>query len=174
MALGEVSRPFFQPVDCDQAHERVHSPTTRVVPVRILQFSTSPEPRDEVFLSLYVPGWDLESARQCAKGAVLFCAGDRLWFSSLSDFLGSDGDRGVRVSLCGDEEYSGKREGQLHVRWSCSRTETDGGDWLRDHELLGDRLELALCETLQDVLSSGDESYITEWGYEYDRLRSRV
>ena len=90
----------------------------------------------------------------------------------MKDFLGSDGDRGVRLSVCGDEGGSWKREGQLHVRWSCSRTDTDGGDWLRDHELLGDRLEFALCETLQDVLSNGDESYTTDWVIEYDRLRS--
>ena len=132
------------------------------------------EPRDEVSVSLYVPGRDLESARQCAKGAVPCCAGDRLWFGSMKDFLGCDGERGVRVSLCGEGEGVGKLEGRLHVRWSCSRTDSDGGDWLRDHELLGDRLELALCETLQDVLSSGDESYVTEWRYECDRLRSRV
>ena len=142
---------------------------TRVVPVRILQFSTSPEHQDELFLSLYVPGRDLDSAQKHAKGAVLCCFSDRLWFSSMRDFLGSDHDRGVRVSL---EEYSANPDDQLHIRWSCSKTNTNAGNWLRDHELLSDRLEMALCETLQDVLLSGDEAYITEWGGEYDRLMS--
>ena len=143
------------------------SPTTPVVPVRILHFSTPPDPRDEVSLVLYVPGVDLDSARRCARGAVLCCAGDRLWFSSMKDFLGS---RGVRLSLCSDAENSGsgKTEGQLRVSWSCSRT----GDWLSHHELLGDRLDLALCEALQEMLLSGDEDYVAEWGEEYDRLRS--
>ena len=146
---------------------------TRVVPVRILQFSTSPKHHDELFLSLYVPGLDLNSARHCANGTLLCCFENRLWFNSMSDFLGSDRERGIQLSLCNDnEEYSENPEDQLHIRWSYSSTDTDAGDWLRDHELLGDRLVMALCETLPDVLASGDEAYITEWGYEYDRLRS--
>ncbi len=141
-----------------------------MVPVRILQFSLSPEPRDEASLSLYVPGRNLESAQQCVKGVVLLCAGDRLWFSSMKDFLGSDGHRGVRLSLCDEVTTSGTPDAQLLIRWSCSRTDNDDGDWLRDPELLGDRLEFALCETLHDVYVSGDESCFTEWGDEYDRL----
>ena len=146
---------------------------TRVVPVRILQFSTSPEHQDELSLSLYVPGLDLESAQQYAKGAILCCAGDRLWFSSMSDFLASDRDCRIQLSHCNsNKEYSANPDDQLHIRCSCSSTDTDAGNWLRDHEILRDRLEMALCETLQDVLLSGDESYITEWRDEYDRLRS--
>lgn len=91
----------------------------------------------------------------------------------MSDFLGSDADRRIQLSLySSNEEGSGTPDDQLHTHWSCPKTNTNDGNRLRDHELLSDRLEMALCETLQDVLSSGDEAYVTEWGDEYDRLMS--
>ena len=145
------------------------SAATPVVPIRILQFTLSPNSRGEVSLSLYVPGGDLDSARQRVKGAVLLCAGDRLWFSSMKDFRGSNGDSGVRLSLCDRQNDSGKLDGQLYVRWSCLRRDDDEGGWLRDHELVGDQLQLAVCETLRDVLLRRDESYTMGWGFEYDR-----
>ncbi len=91
----------------------------------------------------------------------------------MKDFLLSDGDRGVRLSLYDEEACLGKPtwpNGQLHVRWSFLKTDTDGGDWLRDHELVGDKLELALCEKLRETLLGEDGSFSTEWGHEYDRL----
>ena len=98
------------------------------MPVRVLQFSSPPGSRDEASLSLFVPGRDLESARKCAEAAVLLCAGDRLWFSTMEEFLVPDRDRGVRLSLCDEETCSGKPDDQLHVHWSCLKTDTDGGD----------------------------------------------
>lgn len=93
-----------------------------------------------------------------------------MWFSLMKDFLLSDGDRGVRLSLCGDEGCSGKPNGRLHIRWSCNKTSIEGGDWLRNHELVGDKLEIALCEKLKESLLSEDGSCSTEWGLEYDRV----
>ena len=140
------------------------------MPVRVLQFASPPGSRDEASVSLYVPDRDLESARSSIKGAVLLCAGDTLWFSTINDFLMSEGDRGVRLSLCDEQTGSGKPDGVLHVRWSCVKTDQDAGDWLRDHEVVGDKLELALCKKLRETLLSEDESCSTEWHYEYDRL----
>ena len=93
------------------------------MPLRGLPISLPPGSHDETSLSLYVPGQDLESAQRCAKGAVLLCAGDRLWFSTMKEFLVSDGDRGVQLNLCDEETDLGKPDGQLHVRWSCVKTE---------------------------------------------------
>ena len=64
------------------------------------------------------------------------------------------------MSLCNEEACLGKPtwpDGQLHVCWSFLKTDTDSGDWLRDHELVGDKLEFALCEKLQETLFSEDE-----------------
>ena len=88
----------------------------------------------------------------------------------MKEFLVPDGDHGMQLSLCDEETDSGKPDGQLHVCRSCSKSNIDGEDWLRDHELVGDKLELALCEMLQETLLSKNDSGSTDWGSEYARL----
>lgn len=90
---------------------------------------------------------------------------------SMKEWLGSATSHSAGPHI---KRYGSKRrqkEGTVLIDWTFSDSGPGCREWLRQRELTGDRLEVALHDKIVSMITDEvDDTLNTNWGSEYDRL----